>query len=42
MTEMNGVLGHNTALQGYAGQGTTWANYMNFDMNHASCAGSIA
>ena len=28
--EMIGILGYNSALQGYAGQGT-WANEMNFD-----------
>ena len=28
-------------LQGYTGPGTTWANEINFDMNHAPGAGSI-
>ena len=40
--EMNGGLGHDSALQGYTGPGTTLANEMNFGMNHASCAGLIA
>ena len=35
------ILGHNFALQGYAGLGTTWANKMNFGMNNALVAGSI-
>ena len=39
---MNGVLGHNSALQGYAGSGTTWANDMPFVMNHDPGAGSLA
>ena len=26
---MNGVLGHDSALYGYTGPGTTWANEMN-------------
>ena len=39
---MNGVLGHDSALKGYTGPGTTWANEMNFMVNHASGAGSIA
>ena len=33
---MNGVLGHDFALKGYAGPWTTWASEMNFVMNHAS------
>ena len=37
----NGVLGHNAALQGYTGPGTTLANEMNFGMNHAPGTGSI-
>ena len=37
---MNGVLGHYSALQGYTG--TTWANEMNFVMDHFPGAGSIA
>ena len=32
---MTGILGHDSALQGYIGPGTTWANEMNFVMNHA-------
>ena len=36
------LLGHDSALLGYAGPGTTWANEMNFVMNHAPGAGSIA
>ena len=40
--EMNGVLGHDYALEGYIGARTTWANEMNFSMNHAPGAGSIS
>ena len=40
--EMNGVSGHDSVLQGYTGQGTTWAYAMNFGTNHAPSAGSIA
>ena len=36
---MKGVYGHDAILQGYAGPGTTWANEMNFVMNHVSGAG---
>ena len=32
---MNGVLGHDSTLQGYTGPVTTWANEMHFVMNHA-------
>ena len=39
-TEMN--LGHDSALKGFTGPGTTWANEINFVMNHAPGAGSIA
>ena len=39
--KMKGVLGHDSALQGYTGPGTTQANEMNFVMNHAPDAGSI-
>ena len=40
---MIGVLGHDSALLGYTGTGTTWpANEMNFVMNHALGAGLIA
>ena len=31
---MNGVLGRVAALQGYTGPRTTWADAMNFVMNH--------
>ena len=34
--------GHDSALQGYTGPGTTWDNEMNFGMKHAPGAGSIA
>ena len=36
-----GVLGHDSALVGYTGPGTTWADGMNFGMNIAPGAGSI-
>ena len=39
---MNGVLGRDSALQGYTGLETTWANKMNIGMNHAPGEGSIA
>ena len=39
---MSAVLGQDSALQGYTGPGTNWANEMNFGMNHASGAGSVA
>ena len=39
---MNGVLGHNSALYGYTGPETTWANGMNFLMKHAPGAGLLA
>ena len=35
-------LGHDSALQGHTGPGTTWANEMNFVMERAPGAGSIA
>ena len=35
INEMNGVLSHKSALLGYTGLSTTWANEMNFLMNHA-------
>ena len=38
--EMNDALGHNSALKGYTGPGTTWPNE-NFVIKHAPCAGSI-
>ena len=34
-TEMNDVLGHDAALRGYTGLGSTWANEMSFVMKHA-------
>ena len=37
-----GVLGHAFALYGCPGPGTTWANEVNFGMNHAPGVGSIA
>ena len=36
------VLGHNSALEGYIRPAETLANAMNFRMNHAPDAGSIA
>ena len=33
--EMIGVSGHDSALEGYTGPGTTWVNGMNLVMNHA-------
>ena len=41
MGNVNGVLGHDSALQGYTGPGTVWVNEMNFGMNHAPGAGLI-
>ena len=38
---MNGASGQNSAMQGYTGAGTTWANEMNFGRNHAPSARSI-
>ena len=38
---MTGVLGHDFALEGYTGPGTTKANEMNFSMKHAPRAGLI-
>ena len=38
---MNGVLGHDSAVQGYTGSGTTRANEMNVGMNHVPGVGSI-
>ena len=35
------ALGHDFALKGYAGSGTTWAKEMNFVMDHAPGAGLI-
>ena len=39
---MNGVLGHAAAWKRYTGQGTTWADEMNYGMNHAPGARPIA
>ena len=39
---MIGVLGNKSALQGYTGPGTTWANKINFVLNHTAGAGSFA
>ena len=36
------VLGHASTLEGYIGLGTAWANKVNFVMNYAPGAGSIA
>ena len=36
------VLGYNAALQGYTRPGKIWVNEMNFSVNHAPDAGSIA
>ena len=41
-SEMISVLGQDSILQGYTGPGTTWANGMNFSMNHAPGAALIA
>ena len=38
---MNGISGHNSALQAYTGPCITWANEMNFCANHAPGAGAI-
>ena len=40
--EMNGVIGHNSALQDYTGLGRTRAKEMDFVMNHTPGAGLIA
>ena len=39
---MNGILGLDSALWGYTEPLATWTNEINFDMNHAPGAGSIA
>ena len=39
---MIGVLCHDSALKGYTGPGTTWANKIHFVMNHAPGAGTFA
>ena len=36
------VLGHHSALIGYTGPGTIWANEMNFVVSHAPGEGSLA
>ena len=33
----NGVLGHDSALQGYTGPGTTWVNEVNFVVKVTGC-----
>ena len=38
---MNGVLGPDSALEGYTGTGTTWVKEMNFVMNNAPGTGLI-
>ena len=38
---MNAVLSNDSALEGYTGPGTTWANEMNFVIEYAPGAGSI-
>ena len=40
--EMIVVLDHDSALLGYTGPRTIWANEMNFVTHHATGAGSIA
>ena len=43
MKEINGDLSHDAALpKSYIGPGATWANEMNFGMNHTPGAGSFA
>ena len=37
-----GVLGHNSAMYGYTRLGVTWVNEMNFVMDYAPDAGSMA
>ena len=39
---MNGSLGHNAVLQGYTGPGTSRATEIDFAMNHAPDARSLA
>ena len=39
---MNGVLGHDSVLIRLYWAGATWGNEVNFVMNHAPGAGSIA
>ena len=36
------VLSHDSELQGFMMQGTTWVNEMNIVVNHPPVAGSIA
>ena len=38
---MNDISGQESALLGYTGPGITWANEVDFSMNHAPGAGSI-
>ena len=42
LNEMIGVLDHDSALYGYTGPWATWANEMDFVVNHAPGAWSIA
>ena len=42
ITEMNGALGHHSALLCNTGPGISWANEMSFVMSHTPGAGSIA
>ena len=42
VSEMNGVLGHDSTLNAYTGPETTRTNAMIFVKNHAPGAGSIA
>ena len=35
--EMNGVLGHDSALYGYSGPETTWAIEINFGNDRSTC-----
>ena len=39
---MNDVLGHHSALEGYATLGIIWAYEMNYGMTHSPGAGSLA
>ena len=42
LSQMNGILGNDSALYDYTRQGINWANEMKFGMKHAPGAGSIA
>ena len=39
---MNCISNHDSALKAYTGIRTSWANEINFGINHAPGAGSIA